>query len=833
MGLSMDHFLRINDLPATPKPPTRPKPATTPVDASDRKFYIRAAEQGNGQALKDFDAALAAQSKPAPKPASAPSVVPQKPHVQPERASDPSDQKLYNMAADHQNKIIALENRAARLEYGIDALGVSGGYAAQAMQDELAVVDEELQSLRPKPQATLDPSLGGYVRPPRAEDPSDQKFYNMAADRQNKVIDLEREAATLRHNIDVLGTTGGYAGQAMLDRLKEIEQELQGLNPTPGGGGDLGGTYTRNVRTPFFVDAEGDESRGQAAIVRTLADTGDGGQIQNDEFEIIQHNNGAYTVVLPGVIDLSKPHLGLDPTNDSVRDVDQNAFPSSRSASVEDNAYAQMVREYILANVPPGANVMLVGHSYGGDTVLDLASDPTFNNTTTGVNVTHAVAAAYHSQPQLDHVQDHTQVLVLQNRQDIPVIVEGLGHPITNPPPINFSSAQDYAGRSTGAAWDYAGETIRDLPGGAREVFGFGTSLLRGDLGGAFDHTRTVASGIIRNGVPVAVPGPLAEPFAPAGITNPNDHTIVARFDSGYSRAGHGQEHYIGFVNETDDPAIAAFYRSVSAGGYADTGTSYAVDVSVPESDRKPSYPGASVVEAGRGFWNRLPGNDIAETVVIDGGRFAGGKALEIGGALTGEDRVGDLVDAVPYRNSMSAAGQALLGREVINLDDDAIQQIQADPAFVAREAAIVDAVQTIEGYGERPLTIPLSELDGIPTGLELGGQRGQSDLGHQLTHAYDLSDPDVRATWQVAGSDLTWLLRHSNVDGTAHVDAQGNITIDYSVNDVLDLRPGEGRNAWYNRVTTVTGAVWHDVLGAEESRVVGNFQTNPATSTG
>ncbi len=65
MGFSMNNFLRINDVPVDPP---KPKPASTPVDASDRKFYVKAAENGSEQALEDFDAALKAQSSPPPAP---------------------------------------------------------------------------------------------------------------------------------------------------------------------------------------------------------------------------------------------------------------------------------------------------------------------------------------------------------------------------------------------------------------------------------------------------------------------------------------------------------------------------------------------------------------------------------------------------------------------------------------------------------------------------------------------------------------------------------------------------------------------------------------------
>ena len=850
MGFSMDNFLRINDVPMdspTPKPkPAPPKPpssADAPVDGSDRKLYARAAEgTGDKKILTDFDAALKAQHEAPPSPATAGPEP--KPHVKPERAEDPSDQKFYNMAADRQNEIIDLENRAASLNHDIEALGTSSPSVTGAMQDELDEVEEDLARRAPKPSsppATADADTSGHLQPLRAEDPSDQKFYNMLADRQNKIIDLEKEAYSLRRNIDALGTSGGYATQKMAEELATIEGELDRLKPDVTGAGDLDGTFTRNVRTPFFVSGDGDTERGQAAITRTLDDTGNPEQIQRDEFEIIQHGNGAYTVVLPGVIDLSSPNLGFDPVSASVRDVDQNAVRSAESALIDDNAYAEMVRDYIRANLPQGADVMLVGHSYGGDTALDLASDPTFNNADTGVNITHVVSAGYYSQPQIDHVQDHTQVLVLQNRQDRAVQVEGVGHGIMSLPDVGISDVRDYAGSVPGNALDYGLDTVRDIPSGANELFGLGASLLRGDVGDAVDHGQAVADGIVDNGSPLPVPGRFTEPFGPSGVTHPNDHTILARFDSGTSNpkgefdAGHGQAHYIGFVDDTNDPTIKAFYDSVAQQGYTDSGYAYAVDVSVPEGDRSVDYPGRSIVDRGIGIWNSIPGNDFVEGtagfLATDGLQFSTGKINEVRDAVTGDDPVGDLVDAVPYRNSLSAAGQALIGRDQINLDNDAINQIVNDPAFIARERAIVDAVQAKPGYGEAPLSIPLAELDGISPRLELGGERGQGSMFDQALHAFDLTDPDIRATWSVAGDDLTWLLRHASVDGTAHVAADGTITIDYEVSDKLDLRPGEGRSGAYNAITAVTGTIWHDVLGAEEATISGNFTTTPTVT--
>ena len=176
----------------------------------------------------------------------------------------------------------------------------------------------------------------------------------------------------------------------------------------------------------FAVAGDDDVALGRNAITRSLEDTANGEQIQADEFQVIAHENGSYTVVLPGVTDLSNPNAGLSEHNRSVRDTDWAATRSAASASIEDNRYAQMVQDYIEQNVPPGSDLAIVGHSFGADTALDLAADPKFNGR--DYNVTHVVAAAYYSEPQLPHVQDGTEVLVLQNTRDIPVVVEEVGH---------------------------------------------------------------------------------------------------------------------------------------------------------------------------------------------------------------------------------------------------------------------------------------------------------------------------------------------------------------------------------------------------------------------
>lgn len=318
------------------------------------------------------------------------------------------------------------------------------------------------------------------------------------------------------------------------------------------GRGDPDGTYTGAIRGHYYVDP-GDGSRngqveaGGATVTAALRHTGDGqhfggngdtghpdngGKTQQDEFEIIELDNGNYIVNLPGVIDLSskvsdvangRSPFGLDPYNRSVRDVDRYAGPSSLSADVDDNRYAQMVREYILENVPEGANVMLVGHSFGGDTALDLASDPTFNNPETGVNVTHAVSAGYYSQPQLDSVPDGTQVLVLENNQDVVVNAES-----RNP-------------------------------------------------------------GLPREDKPLRVPAPLAPDIGPFDapinrVSTEGDNVVISKFNGGVGKdVGHHPDRYAHHIETVDNAAIQNYLASVADSGYTGSGTPIAIDVSVPE----------------------------------------------------------------------------------------------------------------------------------------------------------------------------------------------------------------------------------------------------------
>ena len=68
--------------------------------------------------------------------------------------------------------------------------------------------------------------------------------------------------------------------------------------------------------------------------------------------------------------------------------------------------------------------------------------------------------------------------------------------------------------------------------------------------------------------------------------------------------------------------------------------------------------------------------------------------------------------------------------------------------------------------------------------------------------------------TWDVAKNELTWALRHATVKYWAEVNASGGITIQYRLNDRLDLSSSSGRSGAYNLISDVLGFGYHTIAG-------------------
>ena len=341
--------------------------------------------------------------------------------------------------------------------------------------------------------------------------------------------------------------------------------------------GDIGETGDREVRSPYLTVGSSPTERGRNLLMRTMADTGDDRQIRVDEFQVVRLDNGKFVVVLPGVTDLSSPDLGWSDDHRSVRDLDQGAFWSSRTTSVDDNPYARMVRDgLVAAGVPSGADLLIVGHSYGADTALDLAADASFNGPD-GYRVSHVVAAAYHSDPQLPHVPNTTAVLVLQNHRDVPVIVEAIG-----------------SAHVTDGLVD-RGEALADLA--ALDLAGAGGNLASAfgnDLGALWAGAKYTAAhlddlGEAGAGLALADPEMVADGIGDfvtldPGITRPAPGQIVDVFAGGGDGLGHHQQHYLAHLDGVDDVAVQGFLAALDAAGYTAPGVALAVDVSVPSA---------------------------------------------------------------------------------------------------------------------------------------------------------------------------------------------------------------------------------------------------------
>jgi hypothetical protein len=344
--------------------------------------------------------------------------------------------------------------------------------------------------------------------------------------------------------------------------------------PLPRSDGDPGGTYGGEAREPWVLHGAAGSERGREIVMRALRDTATGGQIHEDEFQVVRMSDGRYLVVLPGVIDLSEPDWGLDDRHRSVRDLDQHAVPSSRSTGVDDNRYARMVADALaVRGVPVGSDLVIIGHSYGADTALDLAADGSFNGPG-GYRVSHVVAAGYWVQPQLEHVPGGTEVLVLQNRSDVPVIVEAVGA-------AHVVDAFDARLDGIGSIFDLDPiGAIRNAGRSAYHDLGIAAAAIDRTLDHV-DDLVDIGNGVITRRPALVVGGARDLVTLEPGVRTPRDGHVVAVFDGGLSGAGHHQHDYLAYLSSADDPAVTAFLASLAAGSTA-TGSAWSIDVSVP-----------------------------------------------------------------------------------------------------------------------------------------------------------------------------------------------------------------------------------------------------------
>jgi hypothetical protein len=197
---------------------------------------------------------------------------------------------------------------------------------------------------------------------------------------------------------------------------------------------------------------------GRDGVLMAMQGLADDGRIARDEIEIRALDNGRYIVVLPGVTDLSDgvdqfvarvrrdgpfgaPQAGRDAIdawvdNDepTVRKM-RYAYEAARNDDTTVNEYSVATVEALeAAGVPTGAEVMIVGHSFGAYTAMDLAADERVNAAHGGdpvgyhVDITHVIAAGAETDWRFDEIPSGTAALVLNNRFDGVYRAEDLLH---------------------------------------------------------------------------------------------------------------------------------------------------------------------------------------------------------------------------------------------------------------------------------------------------------------------------------------------------------------------------------------------------------------------
>jgi hypothetical protein len=393
---------------------------------------------------------------------------------------------------------------------------------------------------------------------------------------------LEQAAITLWHDATFLALACERAGDA--DTLWDIavgpvgRRGLLGpwraaLGASPPGG-DLGGTFDAEARRPVAPSGGSDAQRARTLLGRLFADLAASSQIRADEFGLVQVADDRFIVVLPGVTDLSDLDPSLSDRHRSVRDLDQYAIRSSRSSSVDDNRYAAMVWQALdTVDMPHGAELMIVGHSFGADTALDLASDRRFNGDR--FRITHVLAAGYHSQAQLPDVAGGTEVLVVQNRYDLVVTVESVGRSSVADSIVGrVQQLGDVLRLDPVAAVDRGREILDDDLDALAELRHFATSHA--------DDIGNLALGAITANWQLTK-GAAGELVAPSSrVERIDDDTVIAVFDGGRAGAGHHLSNYADHLDGELDPAVVEFLTSVGRSGYAGPGSAVAFDVSVP-----------------------------------------------------------------------------------------------------------------------------------------------------------------------------------------------------------------------------------------------------------
>jgi pimeloyl-ACP methyl ester carboxylesterase len=196
-------------------------------------------------------------------------------------------------------------------------------------------------------------------------------------------------------------------------------------------------------------------------------------------------------VYLPGM-----RHGGFSP--------DPQDLPGAAAAMVAlATAYTRCVTEALdAADLPRGAEVVLVGHSEGGLVAMDLAGDPSFNGGR--VQVAQVIAAGSPISSKV--AQPGTRVFELDNANDIVTHLDAVESPMTHQTVnrLTYRFARDEHDVVRTHAVDLYADQVRALSGSPNPLY----ATVIADLGPFFSGTATTAVFTLTDG-PVS--------FRPAG----------------------------------------------------------------------------------------------------------------------------------------------------------------------------------------------------------------------------------------------------------------------------------------------------------------------------
>lgn len=149
----------------------------------------------------------------------------------------------------------------------------------------------------------------------------------------------------------------------------------------------------------------------------------------------------------------------------------------------------------------------------------------------------------------------------------------------------------------------------------------------------------------------------------------------------------------------------------------------------------------------------------------------------------------------------------ALFQEPSATITGNALEDIAGDKTMQTKQNEMVDQITNDPRYGKE-------DFDGdFGTSPITFGEMGNNNMLEDATHS------------------PTWTVRAANVSTTFTVTAGGDIQFNHTLSDVLDLVPDwENRTGFsgffYNVTTTITGGVWHGLLGARKMETHANWTT-------